>query len=66
MLFFFREDHVALAVLRLLEYEKVILEASGAVGLAALIGGYLPELKGKRYKIKYYVFVTLPCRISVI
>ncbi|KAL9951143.1 hypothetical protein ACROYT_G043756 [Oculina patagonica] len=43
-----KEDHVALAVLRLLEYEKVILEADGAAGLAALVGGYLPELKGKR------------------
>lgn len=45
----FREDLIALALLRLLEYEKVILEADGAIGLAALLGGYLPELKGKRY-----------------
>lgn len=36
-------------MLRLLEYEKVILEADGAIGLAALLGGHLPELKGKRY-----------------
>ena len=46
--FLFREDHIALAMLRLLENERVILEPNGAVGLAALIGGYLPELKGKR------------------
>jgi len=47
-LFFFRKDHIALAMLRLFENEKIILETNGAVGLAALIGGYLPELKGKR------------------
>lgn len=46
--FLFREDHIALAMLRLLENEKVILETDGATGLGALIGGYLPELKGKR------------------
>ncbi|EDO45070.1 predicted protein [Nematostella vectensis] len=43
-----REEHIALAVLRLLEKERIIIEGSGAAGLAALIGGYLPELKGKR------------------
>lgn len=43
-----KEDLIALALLRLLEYEKVILEADGAIGLAALLGGHLPELKGKR------------------
>jgi len=45
---FFRKDHIALAMLRLFENEKIILETNGAVGLAALIGGYLPELMGKR------------------
>lgn len=44
-----REDQIGLAVLRLLEKEKAIVEGSGAAGLAALLGGYLPELKGKRY-----------------
>lgn len=39
---------MALAMLRLFENEKIILETNGVVGLAAVIGGYLPELKGKR------------------
>ncbi|KAK3730610.1 hypothetical protein QZH41_018825, partial [Actinostola sp. cb2023] len=46
-----REDEIALAVLRLLEKEKAIVEGAGAAGLAALMGGYLPELKGKRVVI---------------
>ena len=46
--FLFREDHIALAMLRLLENQKVILETTGAAGLGSLLGGYLPELKGKR------------------
>lgn len=44
----FREDQIGQAVLRLIEKEKAIVEGAGAAGLAALIGGYLPELKGKR------------------
>ncbi|XP_031566635.1 uncharacterized protein LOC116301684 [Actinia tenebrosa] len=46
-----KEQHIAQAVLRLLEKERVIVEGSGAAGLAAIIGGYLPELKGKRVVI---------------
>lgn len=43
------EDYIGIAVLRLMEYEKAIVEGSGAAGLAALLAGLLPELKGKRY-----------------
>ncbi|EGD77250.1 hypothetical protein PTSG_12710 [Salpingoeca rosetta] len=43
-----REKDVAIAVLRLLEMEKAIVEGSGACGLAALLANYLPELKGKK------------------
>lgn len=32
-------------MLRLLENEKVVCEGAGAVGLAALLEGVLPELK---------------------
>ncbi|XP_046864507.1 L-threonine dehydratase catabolic TdcB-like [Xenia sp. Carnegie-2017] len=42
------EDYIGIAVLRLMEYEKAIVEGSGAAGLAALLAGLLPELKGKR------------------
>lgn len=42
------EESLALAMLRLAEWEKCIIEGAGAAGLAALMGGKLPELAGKR------------------
>ena len=42
------EESIALAILRLLETEKTVVEGGGAVGLAALLSGKLPHLKGKR------------------
>lgn len=42
------EDHLALAILRLLELEKSVVEGAGAAPLAACIAGKLPELAGKR------------------
>jgi threonine dehydratase len=42
------EEHLALAMLRLAEMEKCIVEGAGAAGLAALLGGSLPELEGRR------------------
>jgi threonine dehydratase len=42
------EESIALAILRLLEMEKAVVEGAGAVGLAALISGKLPQLKGKK------------------
>ncbi|KAL9951142.1 hypothetical protein ACROYT_G043755 [Oculina patagonica] len=42
------EDHIGLAVLKLVESERTVVEGSGAAGVAALLGGYLPELQGKR------------------
>jgi threonine dehydratase len=41
------EGHLALAVLRLLELEKAVVEGAGAASLAALLSGALPELGGK-------------------
>jgi threonine dehydratase len=43
-----KEKFIALAMLRLLECEKVVVEGGGAVGLAALLEGQLPELRGKK------------------
>lgn len=37
-----------------MEYERAIVEGAGASGLAALLAGLLPELKGKRYSAKQY------------
>ncbi|VDM49095.1 unnamed protein product [Toxocara canis] len=42
------EESVALAILRLIEMEKAIVEGAGAVGLAALLQRKLSNLKGKR------------------
>jgi threonine dehydratase len=42
------EEALALAMLRLAELEKCIIEGAGAIGLAALLDGRLPDLAGKR------------------
>ena len=45
---FLREEFIALAILRLIEVEKAVVEGAGASGLAAILAGLLPELKGKK------------------
>ena len=42
------EDALALAVLRLLDLEKTVVEGAGAAALAALFDGHCPELRGKK------------------
>lgn len=42
------EHHIALAILRLLELEKSVVEGAGAAGLAACLAGLVPHLKGKK------------------
>merc|ERR1719336_2542987 len=42
------EAWIAIAILRLIEQEKAVVEGGGAIGLTALLAGMLPELKGKR------------------
>ncbi|XP_067828775.1 L-threonine ammonia-lyase isoform X2 [Heptranchias perlo] len=46
-----KEEDILLSILRLMEYERAIVDAEGAIGLAAVIAGKLPELKGKRVVI---------------
>lgn len=41
------EHFIAQAVLRLAEMEKAVVEGAGAAGLAAMLAGALPELRGK-------------------
>ena len=43
-----QEEAIALAMLRLAELEKCIIEGAGAAGLAALLGGQLPGLAGRK------------------
>jgi threonine dehydratase len=42
------EDWIALAILRMAELEKTVVEGAAAAPLAALMAGRLPELAGKR------------------
>jgi len=42
------EEEIALAMLRIAELEKGVVEGAGAAPLAALLAGKLPELKGKK------------------
>ncbi|CAG0892559.1 unnamed protein product [Darwinula stevensoni] len=46
-----KEEFIAIAILRLVEMEKAVVEGAGAVGFAAVLQGLLPELKGKRVVI---------------
>ncbi|XP_065088484.1 L-threonine ammonia-lyase-like isoform X2 [Ochlerotatus camptorhynchus] len=43
-----KEEWIALAILRLVEQEKCVVEGAGASGLAAMLAGHLDEFKGKR------------------
>lgn len=45
------EEFIALAILRLVEIEKSVVEGAGAAGLAAILAGLLPELQGKKVVI---------------
>ena len=44
-----KEEWIAIAILRLVELEKCVVEGAGAAGLAAILAGHLDELKGKRF-----------------
>jgi threonine dehydratase len=43
-----KEPDIALAVLRLVELEKAVVEGAGATPLAACLAGLVPELKGRK------------------
>ncbi|XP_077206997.1 L-threonine ammonia-lyase-like isoform X4 [Paroedura picta] len=46
-----REEDILVSMLRLLEYERATIDAEGAIGLAAVLAGKLPDLKGKRVAV---------------
>lgn len=43
-----QEEFIALAILRLVEMEKCVVEGAGATGLAAILSNAVPELEGKK------------------
>ena len=43
------EDEIAIAILRLVEKMKTVVEGAGATALAACLSGQLDHLKGKKY-----------------
>lgn len=45
------EEFIAIAILRLLELEKAVVEGAGATAFAAVLQGLCPELKGKKVVI---------------
>ncbi|XP_052007178.1 L-threonine ammonia-lyase [Xyrauchen texanus] len=46
-----READALVAMLRFQEYERSTIDTEGAMGLAAILAGQLPELKGKRVAV---------------
>ncbi|XP_047033511.1 L-threonine ammonia-lyase-like isoform X3 [Helicoverpa zea] len=42
------EDWIARAILHLIEQEKYVVEGGGAIGVAAIMAGLVPELAGKK------------------
>jgi len=51
-----------LAILRLVEMEKAVVEGAGAIGLAAVLGDYVPELKGKKYANDRLIIISALCQ----
>lgn len=43
-----KEDWVARAIMHIVEEERFVVEGAGAVGVAAVMAGLFPNLKGKR------------------
>lgn len=57
------EDWVARAVTMITEHERYIVEGAGSVGVAAILAGLLPNLKGK----KCVVFkCSLPSQVAIL
>lgn len=42
------EDFIALAILRLIEEEKAVVEGAGVTAFAAVLAGMLPELQDRK------------------
>ena len=53
------EEWVAIAILRCVEMEKAVVEGGGASGVAAVLAGLCPELKGKKYKFQNNFYLII-------
>ena len=53
------ENEIAIAILRLVEKMKTVVEGAGATALAACLSGKLDHLKGKKYA---YTYVNFTCK----
>nr|CAD7413449.1 unnamed protein product [Timema poppensis] len=52
-----KEEWIAIAILRLVELEKCVVEGAGAAGLAAILAGHLDEMKGKRKNCLHHLYL---------
>lgn len=43
-----KEEWIAVAILKLVELEKCVVEGAGAAGLAAILAGHMDEFLGKK------------------
>ena len=53
------EEWIAIAILRLVEMEKAVVEGGGASGVAAVLAGLVPELAGKKYVFSYSILLVM-------
>lgn len=55
------EDWVARAIMHIVEKEKYVVEGAGATAVACLLGGLLPNLKGKKWV--YHDYHQQPAKV---
>ena len=53
------EEWVAISILRCIEMEKAVVEGGGATGVAAVLAGLCPELRGKKSASSSSIISTL-------
>lgn len=53
------EDWIARAILRLIEQEKYVVEGGGAVCVAAIMAGLVPELAGKKLVLLFFIYTNI-------
>lgn len=59
------DEWIAISILRCIELEKAVVEGAGAAGVAAVLAGLCPDLKGKKYVITYLKLLMIYCYIKI-